>query len=369
MGAGTGVASPLKPELRARMAWLQARLAFESTEPERAIALVDALVAAPLEIDATLATEIKSTAILLKAEAEFALGREAAALETLKRLREEYRLSEAAVSSFLIESEHYAAQDKIDEARNRLIRLTDDKSYESSEYVPYALFRLALLSERLGREQNLREANKRIEDLMELAARFPAGAQPDLIFAARMKQGDIFRKLNDFPAAQRAYEDLVNRYSRRPDVVLAELALAETYNAQSSANENDRINEERAQHLFEQLRDRADAPADVRVEAGYNLGKLFERRGKLEAAAMVWWQDVIEPFLGNEAGAFPPGAKRPYWLARTLREVGDVCERLGRMDDAIRAYRLIIEKRLPAGQALAEARLQQLGAASAKAPP
>ena len=55
------------------------------------------------------------------------------------------------------------------------------------------------------------------------------------LLAARMKQGDILRKRNDFPAAQQVYEELVNKFPRRPDVVLAQLALAETHNAQSSA--------------------------------------------------------------------------------------------------------------------------------------
>lgn len=344
------------------MAWLQARLALDSKEAEAAVRLADALAASLGEIEIGLRTEIASTAVLLKARAEFALAREPAALETLKALREKYPMTDAASSSFLIESEYYAVQDKIDEARNRLISLTDNSNYKNSEYVPYALFQLALLSERLGRPENLQEANKRIEDLIELVAKTPAAGQADLIFAARLKQGDIFRKLNDFPAAQRAYEDIVNKYSRRPDVVLAQLALAATHNAQSSADApQTQSHADAAQLIFEELRDRVDAPKDVRVEAGYNLGKLLERRGKLAAAARVWWQDVVDPFLVGETQAFESGAKRLYWLARTLRELGEVLERQGRIEEAKAAYRLLLEKRLPYGEAVARARLQQLG--------
>ena len=91
--------SSLRPELRARMAWLQARLAFDANEAEQAIAFVGALPAALTDIDAELKTEIASTAVLLQAQAEFALGREPVALETLKRLRVDFPKTDASSSS------------------------------------------------------------------------------------------------------------------------------------------------------------------------------------------------------------------------------------------------------------------------------
>jgi predicted negative regulator of RcsB-dependent stress response len=70
---------------------------------------------------------------------------------------------------------------------------------------------------------------------------------------------------------------------------------------------------------------------------------------------------VIQPNLREEAGPFEPGATRPYWLARTLRELGEALERLGRTDEARRAYELLLDQRLPAGESIARARLEQLG--------
>ena len=357
----------LRPELRARMLWLQVKLAFESGQAEQAVKLAEGYLATTLTLEAGLRAEIASDVVLLKARAEFAAGREPVGLESLQRLRSDYPRTEAAVSSFLIEAEYYAAQDKIDEARNRLVRLTDNPAYKDSEYVPLALFRLALLSERLGREENLQEANKRIEELVRQLGAAPVGApEQALLFAARFRQGDIFRKLNDFPAAQRAYEDLVNRYPKRPDVVLAQLALAECHNAQSST---DPSAADRAQLIFEQLRDRVDAPLDVRVEAGYNLGALLARRGKTEEAAKVWWRDVITPFLIDETHPLEQNAKRPYWLARTLLDLGELQEKRGRYDEAKEAFQIILRKQLPFGAGVARARLQQLGVVALKAAP
>ncbi len=350
----------LKPELRARIAWLQARLAFDNQQPEQAIGFVEALLAAPLDVDANLKSEIAADAMLLKARAEFALGREPMALETLARLRAEHATRDAAINSYLIEAEHYAAQDKIAEARDRLIKLTDNPAYKDSVFVPYAYFRLALLSEQLGREENLQEANKRIEDLVMSPA---AMADQSLVFAARLKQGDIYRKRGDFPAAQRAYEDLVNRYPQRPDVAFALLALADCRNAQSSADiAPSTAHADAAQLIYEQLSERRDAPVDVRVEAGYKLGALLARRGKQEDATRVWWVVADQPFTEQDA-------KRPYWIARTLLDLGDLLEKRGRIDDARAAYQLLLEKRLPYGEAIARARLQQAGSTPPKANP
>ena len=356
-----GQVGVIKPELRARMAWLQARLSFENGDLERTLALVERLVSAPAPVDAALRAEIAGTSTLLRARAEFSLGREAAALETLRRLRAEFPRSDAAASSFLIEAEQYAGREQIDKARNALIALTDQPDYRNNEYVPFALFRLASLAERLGRPENLQEANKRLE---ELVAHPSATGEADLIFAARLRQGDIFRRLNDFDAAGRAYEDLVNRYPRRPDVVLAQLALAATYSARAAAAGSapaGRSHADSAQLIYEQLRDRVDAPRDVRVEAGYNLGLLLARRGRPEDAVLVWSRDVIVPFLREESRPFEADAKRPYFLARTLRDLGDLLEKLGRVDEAREAYRLLLDKRLPVGEAAARARLSQLG--------
>jgi hypothetical protein len=107
-----------------------------------------------------------------------------------------------------------------------------------------------------------------------------------------------------------------------------------------------------------------DAPRDVRVEAGYNLGVLLARRGRPEEAVLVWSRDVVVPFLREDTRPFESDAKRPYFLARTLRDLGDLLEKLGRVDEAREVYRLLLDKRLPVGESVARARLNQLGGAA-----
>ena len=47
--------------------------------------------------------------------------------------------------------------------------------------------------------------------------------------------------------------------------------------------------------------------------------------------------------------------------ALPICELGEALERLGRTDEARRAYELLLDQRLPAGEAIARARLEQLG--------
>ena len=366
--APAGAAVPV--DLRARMAWLQARLSFEAGEPERTLALADELTKVSGEVEG-LKTEIASTAALLKAQAQFALRDEARGLETLKKLRADFPKADAAVSSYLVEADYYASpgRDRIVDAQKLLTKLADD--FPDNAYAPFALLQAAVLAERLGQEDNFKEANRLIENLVSLVAKYPqSDPRNDVVFGARLKQGELLEKLNQLPQAQRVYQELENRFPRHGDVVLAQLALAKVLNAQAAGNPAYLAT---AQAKFEQLRDRVDAPPDVRVEAGFNLGELLARRDSPDKAIEVWWRDVVHPFLLDDAAvaaklldAHSKAAGRGrYWMARTLVRVGDLLEQQGKLEDAKRAWSLIVETKL-GYESLARARLSRFGIPEAK---
>lgn len=347
-------AGGLPPALRARMAWLEADLSFSAGQPAQTLILTEQLLGTLAGLDEALRGEVASTAILLKAQAELALGREPAALETLKKLRADHAKSDAAVRSYIIQAMHYAEQGKIDVAQRELTALVDNRDYSTNDYVPIALLRLAYLSDQLGGEENLTAANARIEQFIEHPA---AANNVGLIFEARQKQGDILRRLNRFPQAQRAYEELVNKYPQRPEVVYAQLALAQCLNAQSSA---DPANAEKARAKFEEIHDRVDAPPGVRIEAGYNLGALLVRGGKPDEAALVWWNYVVTPFVVEAGATVDTDAKQAFWLGKTLLEYAELQEKRAREAEAKKALLLIVRKKLP-GEIAAKKRLEQLG--------
>lgn len=332
-------------DLQARMSWLQARLSFEVGQSARTLELVDALNAGLNAVTPTLRTDIQSTNALLKARALFRQGKETEAIAVLQKLRADFPRSDAAVYSYIVEANHNSEQDKIVEAQQLLTKLADE--FPESDYAPYALYQAALQAERRGQDANFIEANKLIESLVK---RYPGSK---LVFFARLKQGDLLRRLGQYPQAQQAYESLVNNFAQDANVVFAQLALAECHNAQAA---NSPTHTETAMTLFEHLRDRVDAPPDVRVEAGFNLGYLLMRRGETAKARDVWWRDVVNEFLLDDKKANGLRSTGRYWMSRTLLELGLLLEQEGKLDQARQAWELILSTPLP-GETLAKAKL------------
>ncbi len=354
----------IKADLRARMAWLQARLSFDAKQPRETIALVDSIGALMTGLPKALSDEIASTSALLRAQANFEIGRDEAAGETLRKLRADFPSSDAAVYSYIVEADRYAQQDKVVDAERLLTKLADD--FPKSPYAPYALYQAALQAERLGTDTNLKEAYKFLENLVTN----PQYASSDLIFPARMRQGDLLREMNQFPQAQQVYESLVNNpaYSQvpgpldeDPKAVLAQLALAECHNAQSASAPS---HADSAKRLFGDLLERVHISSDVRVEAGYNLGVILSRTDP-EKAQAVWWNDVVDAFLLRPDRPKDLGPKGRWWVARTLLDVGSLYEKQGRLEEAKKAWTLIGDMGLP-GESLARQRLARFHLPAAK---
>jgi tetratricopeptide (TPR) repeat protein len=347
-------ADALPQDLSVRMAWLHARLAFESGSPAEAIQLVDALLArlegpATAALPAGLKTDVASTSVLLKAQALLAPnnprpGAAQEGLDLLKRLRAEYPHADAAIYSFIAEADYYAARNEIVEAQRLFTKLADD--HRDNVYAPFALYEAALNAERRGQDAYFEDAYRLIE---RLVTEYP---RSDLVFYARLKEGDLLRKLNRFGAAQQTYEWLVNNYPQRPDALLAQLALADCHYAQVA---NDPSHWESAAAIYERLQDLPTAPVDLRVEAGFKHGYALVRRGNSARAETAWWL-VMNTFLLDSARARELGAKGRYWMSRVLLELGDLYEKKAKLEQAREAYELLLQQKLPGGT-LAQQRL------------
>jgi tetratricopeptide (TPR) repeat protein len=170
-----------------------------------------------------------------------------------------------------------------------------------------------------------------------------------------MKQGDLLRRLGDFAAAQRIYEELINNQSQHPEILSAQMALADCHRALAAG---DVSHFESAATALERLRDLASAPPDLRVEAGFKLGDLLATRDP-EAALAAWWP-LADALVLDRQRAATLGAEGRYWLGRLLARLAGVLEETGRQSEAREVWRLLVERGLP-GAALARTRLAEGG--------
>jgi len=337
-------------ELRIQLMWLRAKLSFDNGQPAAALTQADDLLGSLTQasaLEAPLRTNVTSMAQLLKAQALLALGRDADGFVVMDKLRKDFHATEAAQYSYLVQAGHMTQSGDLAGAQRVLINFVDSGEYKRSEYAPLALYQAALILERQGLDRQLQEAVRLLDD--RLIRDYP---QDELVFYARLKQGDLFRKLNDFPNARRVYEFLLNNYAGHPDELLAQLALADSLFAQGA---NSVVNYESASAIFERLRDLPSAPVDLRAEAGFKWGTALAKRGQAAKAQTVFWS-VVDAFLLDAAQAAKLGAKGRYWVAKSLLEFGQIHEEAGRLDEAQRAYQLIVGNKLY-GTALAQAKL------------
>lgn len=347
-------------ELRIRLMWLRAKLSFDNGQPAVTQQQVDELLALLQKGgpgDAALHTNVTSTAQLLKAQALLALNRDQEGFALIDKLRTDHRATEAAQHSYLVQAGYLTQRGDLAGAQRVLISFVDTKEYTQSEYAPLALYEAALNLENQGLDRQLEEANKLLERLID---RYPGS---ELVFYARLKQGDLLRKLTDFANARLVYESLVNTQGQHPDILLAELALADTLFAQGA---NSVVNYESAMALFERLRDLPLAPVDLRAEAGFKWGYALAKRAQPAKAQTVFWS-VVDTFLLDGAQAAKLGAKGRYWVTKALLHLGQIHEDAGRLDEAQRAYQLILDYKLN-GAALAQAKLARFRAGGGTKP-
>jgi hypothetical protein len=170
-----------------------------------------------------------------------------------------------------------------------------------------------------------------------------------------------------FALAQQIYELLVNGFAKHPDILYAHLALAASHNAQASADlsASGQLSNhaEIALGIYERLVDQADAGTELRIEAGYNLGLLHSRRSRPEGLAraeVVWWKQVVTPFLLDENRASSLPGTGQHWMSRTLLGLGELLEGQGKLEQAREVYLLLLRKGLP-GETIAKDRLARFG--------
>lgn len=341
--------------LQARLRWMEARLALDADRAAEVPQLSDALLSwmetgAGATLDPSEREPIRSHVLLLEGEALFQLGLPAEGMAVLRRLREEFPDSGPEMLSYLLESRLSAAGNSVVDAQVSLINLAD--RFPHSRYAPIALWEAALLAEQRGLDSAYREAMGIIDRLYRNYPGHP------ITYYARIKQGDLSRRLNDFGTALAIYEGVLAEYPDHEERYRAELSRGDCLLARGSASVESLV---AASVVFERLFEDLRTPVDAAVEAGYKwMTSLRQRDLPMEAmeASIV----LKSRFFNDPDLAAQLGSRGRYWMARALIDFATHLEAeasLESLEQAGVVYEEIVASGLP-GRAIAESRLARL---------
>lgn len=343
---------PVSTILDVQLHWMEVYLSFLTRDLEQLASRIEALLlrihSLPVAaLPANQADQLVSELKLLLARTFLSTGNEVAAMPLLKDLRSSHASSEAVQRSYWIEAEWYAQELQFELAQSKILELAD--AFPNSQIAFDAIFKAALYCEKRGVEYFL-EAIQLHEDFIQ---RYPRN---QWVFHARMRQGDLLRKLNDFAGAQLIYQNLNYSHPEHPFRYLAELARADCLLA--LAGDQPKAYQD-ALLVLEGLIDLPQLPLDAQAEVGYKWGITLLKQERREEALKVFTQMLGRLLLSDSASESFMDRGR-YWLSRTLLEMGKLLKAMGDLDAAQRIYQKLIAYNLP-GRAYAQDLLSRLG--------
>lgn len=333
-----------------RLRWLQARLRMLEGDTEGLAESVDDLLVRVRSfpegtLDEKNARLLITEALLLKADLLILSGETEAGREALASLREGYPQSAAAERSYLTEAGFYNEVGNLEAAQRTLGVLAEQ--YPDGQLAPQALFEDALIGEQRGPEHY----EDAVRTLDTLANAYPGDP---LVFAAKLKQGDLLRLMNRFDAAQIVYENLINRYPDHPQQHIAVLSRADCLLALAKSNETKLDN---VSLVLERLMDLPALEVDFQAEAAYKWAFVLQERDLPDEAMDVFASRSL--LLLDPENAVQLGQGGRYWVSRAILDLGRLLEESGEAEEARRVYRKILAFNLP-GQNLAQSRADRI---------
>ena len=335
--------------VKIRLMWLQAQLSLDLNENLNSTPDLTDKIMSMLEnsskLDKAEIAMLRAQTMLTKGQGLLRLQRADESFVVFEKLRSSYPNSEQAVLSYLLEANHHSAQNHLAEAQRKLVTLAE--RFPKSEYAPRALYEASINAERRGLPESLLEA---FGLLKKMTNSFP---DSDLLFYARLRQGNLLRNLNDFGAALEIYDEILKneifgQHEQRPLAALAKADCLYAMAKSDSAKFGD------VALRYSDLYTLGSLPVDLRIEAGYKRALCFRKALKIDEAQAACWE-VIQLFVQSDDFFNALGGKGRYWASKTILELGDMLEQQGSSNQAIKVYDLILKRNLP-GKALANSR-------------
>ncbi len=170
-----------------------------------------------------------------------------------------------------------------------------------------------------------------------LMTRYPDSSR---LAEALLAQGDVLSELGQFAAAILAFDEVILRFPQSPEALMA---WGRKGDCQYTLGQDNPARYEEALLSYRMLHENAAAPVDLRLQAGYKIGRCLEKMGRVPAA-LDRYMEVAYAFL-QEAGP-PPEAT--VWFTRAAFGAAALQERAGNWREAAGIYRRVADSGVPA---------------------
>ena len=279
-------------------------------------------------------TRPAAQAMFLRGWCLYLLGKDAEALQTCEQFLQEHPGSEFAPDVRFWLGERAFNQGEYDKAEARFAGVAAD--HPGSPRAADALYWAGRAA--MARRAYL-AANEHYNALM---ARYPDHPR---LAETLLAQGDVLGELGQFAAAILAFNEVIVKFPQRPEALIA---WGRKGDCQYTLGQENPARYEEALLSYRTLLDFAGAPVDLRLQAGYKVGRCLEKMGRA-SAALDRYMEVVYSFLQE---AQPP-AEAAVWFTRAAFGAAALQEGAGRWKEAAGIYRRVADSGVPAA---AEAR-------------
>jgi len=260
------------------------------------------------------------------------------AVKTCKAFIEKYPDSEWTPEVLFWLAEQYYNKGSYTEAEPLFSRIATD--FKDDPLAPRALYWA-------GRSEAA-QANyvKALEHYGEVAKSYP---QSGIIPQVRFAQGDALSELGEFARAILAFEEIIKNY---PESYLVNAAWGRKGDCQFSLATDDPARYAEAMKSYQAILDRPSAPAGLKLQAEYKLGRCLEKTNVADKA-FSRYMNVVYTFI-NQEEKVARSVGNTMGFTRAAFGAAAIKEREKAWTEAVQIYRRVVEANVPASEEAAK---------------
>lgn len=274
-------------------------------------------------------TKSAAQAMFMRGWCQYLLGKDAEAVQICEQFLAEYPGSEFAPDVRFWLGEHAFNSGDYEIAERSFASVAS--GHPESPRAADALFWA-------GRAATARQAHLAAnEHYNALMAGYPESPR---IAETLLAQGDVLSELGQFAAAILAFNEVIVKFPQRPEAMIA---WGRKGDCQYTLGQENSARYEEALLSYRTLLDFAGAPVDLRLQAGYKIGRCLEKMGR-SAAALDRYMEGVYSFLQE----VQPPVEATVWFTRAAFGAAALQERTGNWKQAFGIYGRVADSGVPA---------------------